>query len=329
MPLWKQSIAGQQAPWGDGLDDQSLNDLWSIRSWDDVSADELVFLIPALASSGHQRTYSLERGPYPFARAALAAAIRQTVADLSRHGAHAAWARSPSCILEEIARSGAVESMDPLAAFETGGTDHERRPKHLLFWTMLQRKEIRMAAGSAHAFDHLVRELTALACLDKFVRAARERSAAVEPDAPFSGSATLPDALVASIHSGINAAYVYAQFEFAHELLSVGAWLGIVLRGRSTVIPEFVASYFSQCAGGCCDRTTEKQDVCEQILLHHMKLAFGQRRLHRLMGRGKWRRGLTLSPRKGAMWDEAHGLVWNRDLSRELAGRLAYGAHAL
>jgi hypothetical protein len=328
VPLWKQSIAGQQPPWGDGLDDQSLTDLWSVRAWDDVSADELVFLIPALTSYGQQRKYSLECGPYPFARAALVVAIRRAAADLSGHAVHAAWARSASSIFKEIARSGAVLSMDPVEALMLGGAEHERLPERSLFWNWRRRPGIRTTAGSECAFDHLVRELTVLACLDKFVRAAHEKSVSVERKAPISGNATLPDALVASIHSGINAAYVYQRFEFAHELFSVGAWLGIMLRGRPSVIPEFVAGYFSQCAGRYQDISTEKQDICGQILLHYMELALGQRSLHRFMGGCKWRRGVTLSPYKSGLRAGAHGPVWNGDLSRELAGRLSCGATA-
>lgn len=38
-----------------------------------------------------------------------------------------------------------------------------------------------------------------------------------------------------------NGAYVYPQYAFAHELLGTGAWLGVLLRGRSALMPEFVA----------------------------------------------------------------------------------------
>ncbi len=51
----------------------------------------------------------------------------------------------------------------------------------------------------------------------------------------------LQDAYVTSIQTRINAAYVLPEHAMHHELLSMGAWLGVLLDGRAALMPEFVA----------------------------------------------------------------------------------------
>jgi hypothetical protein len=74
---------------------------------------------------------------------------------------------------------------------------------------------------------------------------------------------TLPDALLASIHTSINAAYVYPRCAFAHELLATGAWFGKILMGRKAVMPEFAALI---CEEYLADK---RQDPISEILRFH------------------------------------------------------------
>jgi hypothetical protein len=57
---------------------------------------------------------------------------------------------------------------------------------------------------------------------------------------------SLENALLGSIHTGINASYVYPEHAYAHELLTAGAWLGVLLKGRRALMPKAVADVFME-----------------------------------------------------------------------------------
>jgi hypothetical protein len=73
----------------------------------------------------------------------------------------------------------------------------------------------------------------------------------------------LSEALLASIHTGINAAYIYPAHASAHELLATGAWFGTLLMGRPALMPEFVAHVCMDCLDGT------RNDLVSKILLFH------------------------------------------------------------
>ncbi|WP_447677274.1 hypothetical protein [Methylobacterium sp. M6A4_1b] len=55
------------------------------------------------------------------------------------------------------------------------------------------------------------------------------------------GPTTGAQAMFRSIHSGINAAYVYEDLAPLQETLAVGAWMGHLLRGRPALLPPCLA----------------------------------------------------------------------------------------
>ena len=79
-----------------------------------------------------------------------------------------------------------------------------------------------------------------LAALDRFfsmMRAVRRGGAE-----PAANRIQPSDALVASIYSSINAAYVYPELDYMHETLMLGAWLGFLERGRPALMPDYIAA---------------------------------------------------------------------------------------
>ena len=143
-------------------------------------------------------------------------------------------------------------------------------------------RAIRIAAGVAllHAEGTLpnlrnewLLELSILASLDRLLNDAhRLRRAGAEPSA----SRIQPsDALIASIYSSINAAYIYPELEFMHETLTLGAWLGFLERGRPALLPEH------DCLSGSSAISDEKpakipatdDGKCEALIRVHSGMA--------------------------------------------------------
>ncbi len=122
-------------------------------------------------------------------------------------------------------------------------------------------------------------ELSVLACIDRMLVDARPPHP--RPSECCITKADLADVLVASIHTGFNGAYVYPQFAFAHELLGAGAWLGVLLRGRSALMPEFVAEVLIDYSAHFKKSWEDAQDPIVRLLAFHAELAGGSERLLR------------------------------------------------
>jgi hypothetical protein len=84
---------------------------------------------------------------------------------------------------------------------------------------------------------------------------------------------SLETALLGSIHTGINAAYVYPEHAYAHELLTAGAWLGVLLKGRRALMPKAVADVFVESEA----RGTES--IIDEMMHLHMDY-LGGRKFH-------------------------------------------------
>ena len=241
--------------WGDGLIDQSLTTLWYPRDWSDVGEDELVFFIPSLGA-GHRRA-SDEAGPALHIRRALARRLNSAVRLLSTG--------DDQQTLERIAACGVVSACKPQASAEVScslqGYNHygsQRQPNDLAVWTF---------------------ELSVLVCIDRMLLDAmphRPRHAEC-----YIASADCAEVLVASIHTCINGAYVYPEFAFAHELLGAGAWLGLLLRGRSALMPEFVAEVLIDYIAHFKNSWEDAQDPIVRLFNFHAELAGGAERLLR------------------------------------------------
>jgi hypothetical protein len=247
--------------WGDGLIDQSLTTLGHSCDWSNVDEDELVLFIPSLMA---RHASALEQaGPVPHIRRALAARLAWAVRFLNF--------QDELRTLERIAACGVILACSPREAFDEAQshsaasyrynthrpTFHLDQTNNLATWTF---------------------ELSVLACIDRMLLDAmptRRRSADCIP------SADLADVLVASIHTSINGAYVYPQYAFAHELLGTGAWLGVLLRGRSALMPEFVAQVLTDYMSGHQKSWANAQNPIARLLKFHAELAGGAERLMR------------------------------------------------
>lgn len=176
-----------------------------------------------------------------------------------------------------------------------------------------------------HASSGLMREtvvfqLAVIACLDRFLAAAS--LATTDADGPL-GELDLCDVLVGSIHSRINGAYLFPAFDWAHELLATGAWLGHLLQGRHAVLPDVVADClwdYRPVPG-----RQESSDVgrCVQLLWHHAELAIGARELQTLAEHVRDSGGRILArPRlRGAVIGPAP-YIWNPKLFARINAQL-------
>ena len=92
-------------------------------------------------------------------------------------------------------------------------------------------------------------ELSVLAALDRVLFEASPPSANCSTQRPLLSKLDLPDALLASISSRLNAAYVLPQFVFAHELFTAGAWLGLLMYGTRCASSAGIATVFADIFG--------------------------------------------------------------------------------
>ena len=84
---------------------------------------------------------------------------------------------------------------------------------------------------------------------------------------------SLEIALLGSIHTGINAAYVYPEHAYAHELLTAGAWLGVLLKGRRALMPKAVADVFME------SEARGAESIIDAMMQFHMDY-LGGRKFH-------------------------------------------------
>ena len=159
-------------------------------------------------------------------------------------------------------------------------------------------------------------ELSVLACIDRMLLDA------LPPRSPPAecciASADCAEVLVASIYTSFNGAYVYPQFAFAHELLGAGAWLGVLLRGRSALMPVFVAQVLADYIG-----RGNVQDPIARLLDFHAELCGGSERLMRRAR--KINRSGNPAIVRGGLRPTARAsrpYVWNDLLSRRIAEQL-------
>jgi hypothetical protein len=193
--------------WGNGLADLSLATLWyPASSWADVCDDEVVFLIPALASRG-----AIPGKPRPLAllRLALAAQAERAAAALVDAGV----AADQAAALHTIAR--AVATGNPCRSTARRSADR-----------------------SWEAYLPSLPALMIFAILQKMLW--RLEDAAETDRRPLA----LADVLIGSVHARVNGAYAVPEFASAHELLAAGAWIGHVLSGRPAMMPVAIAGCF-------------------------------------------------------------------------------------
>lgn len=222
--------------WGDGIVDGGLVSLWSARSWADVSDDELVFLIPNVL---HAPTEVSD---------GFAARI---------HRIRTSGGRS-----DALAQSPTRRKDGGLNVFESGAADGvpaAGTARAILGEGWVDRLPGAASSGGSAAFASVV-----VAELDQFHRDACLSSKQRAP-------ATSAQAMFRSIHSGINAAYVYECFAPLHETLAVGTWTGHLLRGRRALLPPCLAEPLTGLiAGATADLSKAATDVLASLLAMHL-----------------------------------------------------------
>jgi putative NIF3 family GTP cyclohydrolase 1 type 2 len=178
-----------------------------------VTSDELVFLIPSLAA--WRRGDSSSQGPAGFLQRVLAARARATAALIARHNGGG----SVEPILRRLASDGFVTQ---LAESDLAGDT---------------------AADTVHLPDDIASELATLALIDRVLHDAASGSDRRSARAPLiDWPPSLADVLAASAATRINAAYVYPEYAYAHELLSFSAVLGILVQRRAVYFPPALAA---------------------------------------------------------------------------------------
>lgn len=228
-----ERLASASIPWGEGLIELSLSTLWRARNWSDLSDDECALFIPNLVHDGHP-----EFSPAARFRSAALGRLRTSLLVLGG---------DPQQTLRYITETGVLSGIyqdDELQAVLSREATREER-------ALAQNLKSGLSTNRRA-------ETAILSSLDRLLR---QEEVASPP---------LTDALIASIHTAFNAAYICPTHTYAHELLGAGAWLGILLRGRSALMPEFVAHVLLDSLD-----SSRRNDVVPQILRHHVERTGG------------------------------------------------------
>jgi hypothetical protein len=77
----------------------------------------------------------------------------------------------------------------------------------------------------------------------------------------------------------MNGAYVYPSAEYAHELLSAGAWLGTVLTGRAALMPMGIAEAIVDYVASVTPQPDRTDQRVQRIMQCYAGLIGGRRRL--------------------------------------------------
>lgn len=163
----------------------------------------------------------------------------------------------------------------------------------------------------------LLQDLTILSCLAS--------AAACSSNALRQVPLSLADAVVVSLYSTINAAYVFRQYDCCHELLTSAAWLGHLMRGRAAMMPLPVAECLADClsrVGAPSDDQSMRANTELGLIAWHGERHVGLSNLlkhaHRVI---RHRQAVLVKPQRrlafnGALPD------WNCDRRRIIGDRL-------
>jgi len=148
------------------------------------------------------------------------------------------------------------------------------------------------------------------------------RDIGTTPDLPIRGDGLVQQSL-AELYSPCGWSSAGAD-EFVHELLSLGAWLGYLVRGRAALMPSFVAELL-RCELGVAPSPSSRAGNASEIrtlLRFYADLAVGSRRLLRqARGAGKSGRAKLVRPRGQGI---SQPYVWNERAAKEIDARLQH-----
>ena len=231
------------APWGDGLLDLSLSTLWYSADWNSVSDDELAFLLPSLSRWRPRKpgtTGSGDPGPIDYLRRILKARVLSAASLISQRS-HPSRVSSAQDVLDWLVVGGIVSKVPISELRLRNTTDHGLAESELAD----------DSEASDQPPDWLADELRAIAHLDRLLHDALGLSDTDECSrAPFFRRPQSLAAVVQStVHSRLNGAYVYPEYAFAHELLTVAAVLGHLVQGRAAYISPPIADCIADVLG--------------------------------------------------------------------------------
>jgi hypothetical protein len=300
--------------WGDGLVEQPISGFYGHATWDDVSADELIMLLPALA--GRRRSAPTARDPAFFVQRTLVARIFHCalrMASLIEGGSPTIAGRRAA--IDTIIRSQVVTMVSPLDVASAGET----------FWVelfgfepadLVYRPEPDKPRPSLR--NEWLYELSVLASLDRLLSDAHR----LTRDSPRSELIrVLPsDALIASIYSSINAAYIYPELEYMHEMLMLGAWLGVLERGRPALLPDRIATRLLRYLTEKPNKVPASDEgKCEALLRVHVSLGGPRETLaNEAQWASKTGEARVINPTPPATPQYIRSLVINAALKRRL-----------
>ncbi|WP_072393103.1 hypothetical protein [Hyphomicrobium sp. CS1GBMeth3] len=306
LSLFRSSrgAATSQRAWGDGLLDGSLGTLWYSADWSTIDPDELLFLSPSLSAS--QAANDADTGLSRHIEQRFSQEIQATALKLGGL-AKTKWGGGHT--LDRMRSSGALN------AFLAGRAPDQnaRRGDALRAPRLLPLK------GEARAI--WLYDLFVLACVDRMLF---DAAPVGEPPLPMLlVHVGLADALVASIHTGVNAGYVYPQYAYAHETLMCGAWLGLLAAGRAAYMPTAVGEVLI----AYLDRRVPWDDSSEaklaDILGYYANFAGGRERLLKVARKVSASGSPTLvRPRRQPSIGPARVEAWNAELTQRLSERL-------
>jgi hypothetical protein len=304
--FWKNYHAAGPArnpvPWGDGLVDVSVSDLWYAADWKSVGDDELVFLLPSLngwrAIAGGA-VAARDSGPIPYLTRTLQARAVAGALLIARRS-HQSVAEA----LNHLAAVGIVTKIQPSAS-DIRLPDYE----------ISSASERRAASGA-----WLHEELRAIAYLDRILHDALgspdDDESALAP--VFGRPRSLDEAIAMSVHSRLNAAYVYPEYTFAHELLTVAGILGHLLQGR----PAYISPPIARCvADVMATRISKGADGAVPILRNFAESVGGADYIVKAAVRAK-RGTILLQPRLAPIPIGFGRLPLNRDFLQQVRNEL-------
>jgi hypothetical protein len=313
--------------WGNGIVDQSLTTLWYPRHWNEVSEDELVLLIPTLASPHHDHAKTRPYGPSFFLRKALCARLRWATLALTPVAADGA-APAPSQLLEIMAETGVVTTLPT----HQGWIEGEKAFLERYASVPMVRPTACCLSGVREPTAYIGREawifeLSILKCLDRLLQDSLRTTEIAQEHNSVELPFRLVDVLIATTYASFNGAYIYPQFTIFHELFTVGAWLGYLLRGRAALMPTFIAEYILDRLVREPMHSDSDLAECDRLLRFHINLVAGMERLVMIA------RQVNASGRSAVVNPTSHApecagasrYVWNEALWRHIAARLNLG----
>ena len=299
--FWKKHHAAEPAsnpvPWGDGLVDVPLSDLWYAADWNSVSDDELVFLLPSLNGRAVAGVAACDSGPIPY--------LTRTLQSRAVAGALLIARRSHQSVAEAL---GHLVGVGILTKIKPSTSDIPVFDNEISL-----AGERRVESGA-----WLHEELRAIAYVDRILHDALGLSDDDESTRTpvFGRPRSLDEAIAMSVHARFNAAYVYPEYTFAHELLTVAGVLGHLLQGR----PAYISPPIARCiADVMATRISDGADGGVPILRNFAESVGGADYIAKAVARAK-RGTILLRPRVVPM--PIDRLPLNRDFLQQVRNEL-------